>query len=111
MSKQREELTCARSLSEFYGSISVGTPSTTYSVVLDTGSADLLLATSPCTGCETTTPLYTPSDSSTSVSSSTKFSITYVRHPRPLHFFGSPTRSAFADGLGSSRVQEMRLVP
>ncbi|KAL8283138.1 hypothetical protein RQP46_005916 [Phenoliferia psychrophenolica] len=63
--------------SEFYGTISVGTPATDFNVILDTGSSDLLLATSPCTGCLTTTSLYTPSDSSTSVSSSTQFSITY----------------------------------
>ena len=64
--------------SEFYGSVSVGTPSVAYNVILDTGSADLLLATSPCTGCESTTTLYTPADSSTSETSSTAFTITYV---------------------------------
>ncbi|KAK4701712.1 hypothetical protein P7C70_g4515, partial [Phenoliferia sp. Uapishka_3] len=63
--------------SEFYASIAVGTPAVDFNVILDTGSADLILATSPCTGCETTTTLYNPSDSSSATTSSTAFSITY----------------------------------
>lgn len=72
--------------SEFYGTISVGTPAVDYNVILDTGSSDLILATSPCTGCETTTTLYTPSDSSTVTTSTTTFAITYVSpsRARPL---------------------------
>ncbi|KAI5481256.1 hypothetical protein MNV49_004876 [Pseudohyphozyma bogoriensis] len=63
--------------SEYYAQITVGTPASDFYVVVDTGSSDLILATSPCEGCESTTPLYTPSNSSTSASSGSTFSITY----------------------------------
>ncbi|KAM0755529.1 acid protease [Meredithblackwellia eburnea MCA 4105] len=62
---------------EYYGTISIGTPSTSYQVIFDTGSADLVMATNNCDGCESTTDGYDASDSSTSSSSSTTFSITY----------------------------------
>jgi cathepsin D len=63
--------------SEWYGEIDVGTPATAFSVVLDTGSADLILAEPSCSGCESTTPGYDPSTSSTSSTSESTFSITY----------------------------------
>ncbi|GAA5861451.1 hypothetical protein JCM1840_005375 [Sporobolomyces johnsonii] len=63
--------------SEWYGEIDVGTPATPFSVVLDTGSSDLILAEANCSGCSSSTPGYTPSSSSTSATSSQSFSITY----------------------------------
>lgn len=87
MSKTRE-LECAAAVeaaepdfsfhrSEYYGTISIGTSD--FNVILDTGSTDLLIATSGCSGCESSTPAYDSSTSSTSDVSSTAFSITYVR--------------------------------
>ncbi|ORY80220.1 aspartic peptidase domain-containing protein [Leucosporidium creatinivorum] len=63
--------------SEFYATISVGTPATEYSMVLDTGSSDMILAVDSCSGCSSSTPGYSASSSSTSVASSDAFSITY----------------------------------
>ncbi|BGP36378.1 hypothetical protein JCM10450v2_000278 [Rhodotorula kratochvilovae] len=63
--------------SEWYGEIDVGTPPTAFSVVLDTGSADLILAETGCTGCSSNTPGYQPSTSSTSATSSQEFTIQY----------------------------------
>lgn len=63
--------------SEWYGEIDVGTPATAFSVVLDTGSADLILAETNCNGCSSSTPGYQPSTSSTSSTSSQDFSIQY----------------------------------
>ncbi|GAA5923054.1 pepsin-like aspartic protease [Sporobolomyces koalae] len=63
--------------SEWYGEIDVGTPASGFSVVLDTGSADLILAEPNCNGCKSNTPGYTPSSSSTASTSSQNFQITY----------------------------------
>ncbi|GAA6010143.1 hypothetical protein JCM11491_005360 [Sporobolomyces phaffii] len=63
--------------SEWYGEIDVGTPPAGFSVVLDTGSADLILAEPNCNGCKSNTPGYSPSSSSTASSSSQNFQITY----------------------------------
>jgi cathepsin D len=63
--------------SEFYATISVGTPAVDYYMVLDTGSSDMILAEESCSGCSSSTPGYSPSSSSTSVTSSEAFSITY----------------------------------
>lgn len=62
---------------EYYGEIQVGTPAKTFQVILDSGSADLWLATSPCNGCLTTTPMYDPTASSSSSVSTTPFQIEY----------------------------------
>ncbi|KAI5479913.1 ATP-dependent rna helicase dbp2 [Pseudohyphozyma bogoriensis] len=65
----------------YYGSITLGTPAVTYEVVMDTGSADLVIATNTshiCGNlCETTGPLYNASASSTSSTSSTAVSLSY----------------------------------
>ncbi|ORY75031.1 aspartic peptidase domain-containing protein [Leucosporidium creatinivorum] len=64
--------------SQYYGQVHVGTPSVSYNVIIDTGSSDFLLATSPCeAGCEPVTPIYHPSLSSSSVASSQDFQVTY----------------------------------
>ncbi|GAA5981255.1 hypothetical protein JCM10908_004040 [Rhodotorula pacifica] len=63
--------------SMWYGEIDVGTPANGFSVVLDTGSADLILAEPNCSGCEANTPGYNPSSSSTSSTSRQDFTIQY----------------------------------
>ncbi|KAF5353146.1 hypothetical protein D9758_008755 [Tetrapyrgos nigripes] len=62
--------------SSFYGSIAVGTPPVSYSVVLDTGSADLWLADKDCSGCNNI-PRFDYSASSTFKNTSVPFSIKY----------------------------------
>lgn len=76
---RRRSLPWARSpaRSEWYGEIDVGTPASGFSVVLDTGSADLILAEPNCQGCNAATPGYAPSSSSTSSTSQSSFQITY----------------------------------
>ncbi|KIY53016.1 acid protease, partial [Fistulina hepatica ATCC 64428] len=64
--------------SSYYGSIAVGTPPVSYDVIIDSGSADLWLASSSCSsGCSSVGPTFNPSDSSTFSNKSTAFSITY----------------------------------
>lgn len=63
--------------SEYYGTITIGTPAVDFDVIMDTGSADLIIATADCDGCDTETTTYTASSSSTAVTSTTAFSITY----------------------------------
>ncbi|SCV68470.1 BQ2448_591 [Microbotryum intermedium] len=62
---------------EYVGTISIGTPAESHSVILDTGSADLIMAADDCTGCASTTNGYSATASSSSASTSTSFSITY----------------------------------
>ncbi|EIN09402.1 acid protease [Punctularia strigosozonata HHB-11173 SS5] len=63
--------------SSYYGTIAVGTPATSYNVILDTGSSDLWLADSNCfLGCESIATFDTTS-SSTFRNLSTTFDITY----------------------------------
>merc|ERR1711939_483888 len=64
----QEDLYNLFSDTEYYASIDVGTPARPYYVILDTGSADLWLASSECTedqGCEATLPQYGTVASST----------------------------------------------
>ncbi|GAA5871882.1 hypothetical protein JCM3774_000716 [Rhodotorula dairenensis] len=63
--------------SEWYGEIDVGSPASGFSVVLDTGSADLILAEPNCNGCQANTPGYNPASSSTSSTSRQDFTIQY----------------------------------
>ncbi|KAI0784941.1 aspartic peptidase domain-containing protein [Abortiporus biennis] len=67
--------------SSYFGSIAVGTPPVSYNVILDTGSADLWLASgaadSRVSGISTDVITFDPSASSTYQQSSTAFSITY----------------------------------
>ncbi|KDE09773.1 hypothetical protein MVLG_00173 [Microbotryum lychnidis-dioicae p1A1 Lamole] len=62
---------------EYVGTISIGTPAESHSVILDTGSADLIMAADDCKGCASTTNGYSAAGSSSSASTSTSFSITY----------------------------------
>ncbi|KAJ3861067.1 aspartic peptidase domain-containing protein [Lentinula novae-zelandiae] len=64
--------------SSFFGSVAIGTPPVAYDVILDTGSADLWLASSTCTesACEGIAT-FDSSSSSSFQNKSTEFSITY----------------------------------
>ncbi|KAF8159830.1 aspartic peptidase domain-containing protein [Crassisporium funariophilum] len=65
--------------SSYYGSLAIGTPPTSYNVILDTGSSisDLWVADYQCTtGCEQV-PTFNPTTSSSFQNQSAPFSITY----------------------------------
>ncbi|PCH35995.1 acid protease [Wolfiporia cocos MD-104 SS10] len=57
--------------SSYIGTVTIGTPSQSFPVVLDTGSSDLWLATTSCTSCPDQTPEFNPSSSSTLVQNNT----------------------------------------
>ncbi|TFK71382.1 aspartic peptidase A1 [Pluteus cervinus] len=63
--------------SSYIGSIAIGTPPSTFSVILDTGSADLWIASEHCTsGCNSVSKFVT-SSSTTYNNSSVPFNVTY----------------------------------
>ncbi|KAF9442665.1 acid protease [Macrolepiota fuliginosa MF-IS2] len=63
--------------SGYYGSLAIGTPGTSFNLILDTGSADLWVADSQCTtGC-ISIPTFQSSSSSTFQNLSKPFQITY----------------------------------
>jgi cathepsin D len=63
--------------SSFFGSMAVGSPPTTFEVILDTGSSDLWVADASCTlGCEKT-KTFDPSSSSSFQNFSSNFAIQY----------------------------------
>lgn len=51
--------------SSYFGSMTIGTPPQPFNVILDTGSSDLWLADTSCTSCDSVTPLFQASKSST----------------------------------------------
>ncbi|KAI0267796.1 aspartic peptidase domain-containing protein [Gloeopeniophorella convolvens] len=61
----------------WYGTISVGTPASTYTVDFDTGSSDLFVPSSSCGSTCSGHKKYTPSSSSTSKDLKKKFSLAY----------------------------------
>ncbi|KEI41448.1 uncharacterized protein L969DRAFT_15467 [Mixia osmundae IAM 14324] len=64
--------------SEYVSAITIGTPGTSFDLVMDTGSGDMIVASSSCSsGCTNITNKYDTSSSSTSDSTSTAFEITY----------------------------------
>ncbi|KAM0793341.1 hypothetical protein ACM66B_000796 [Microbotryomycetes sp. NB124-2] len=63
---------------QYFGSVDVGTPGYRYEVILDTGSADMLLATTPCEhGCRPDTPVYHPLMSNTSQATDESFAVQF----------------------------------
>ncbi|GBE83078.1 Aspartic protease [Sparassis crispa] len=61
---------------EWMGTVSIGTPATDFAIDFDTGSADLWIPSSSCSGCGSHST-YNPSSSSTSKSESGTFQISY----------------------------------
>ncbi|KAL0575800.1 hypothetical protein V5O48_006178 [Marasmius crinis-equi] len=61
----------------YFGTVNVGTPAQSFNVILDTGSSDLWVATTGCSGCNSDTPFYDPSKSSSAQNSNRPVSITY----------------------------------
>ncbi|KZT10921.1 acid protease [Laetiporus sulphureus 93-53] len=51
--------------SSYLGILGVGTPSQSFPLIMDTGSSDLWLASTSCSGCPSGTPEYSSSSSST----------------------------------------------
>ncbi|KAF7770563.1 hypothetical protein Agabi119p4_6537 [Agaricus bisporus var. burnettii] len=63
--------------SSYYGTMSLGTPGTSFNVILDTGSSDLWVADSNCQAGCTSISTFQSSSSSTFQNLSTPFQITY----------------------------------
>ncbi|KAF9027617.1 acid protease [Hymenopellis radicata] len=64
----------------YFASVNIGTPGQTLNVILDTGSSDLWVADSSCVTCTTSTPVFNPSDSSTSQTATGATSETTIRY-------------------------------
>jgi cathepsin D len=66
--------------SSYYGAINVGTPPQPFNVILDTGSSDLWIADTRCTSCDSSTPLYDTSKSTSIKQSATADSTATIRY-------------------------------
>lgn len=51
--------------SSYLGSVAIGSPPQTFNLVLDTGSSDLWVASTECRSCDSQTPAFDPTKSST----------------------------------------------
>jgi len=63
--------------SSYFGSLTIGTPPQSFSVILDTGSSDLWLATDGCADCDSGTPLFDATQSSSFQASTSAVEIQY----------------------------------
>jgi cathepsin D len=57
--------------SNYLITVKIGTPGTLFTLIFDTGSADLWVTTPNCAGCTSTTPGFDASQSSTYMNTST----------------------------------------
>ncbi|KAJ6482527.1 aspartic peptidase domain-containing protein [Mycena sanguinolenta] len=79
--------------SSYFSTVQIGTPPQTFNVVLDTGSSDLFVLDTSCTGCSTA-PLFDSSKSSTfSQSTSTKPTVITYGSGSVEGFIGTDTVS------------------
>ncbi|KIK92268.1 hypothetical protein PAXRUDRAFT_13330 [Paxillus rubicundulus Ve08.2h10] len=70
-------LTDEQNDSSYSGVVSIGTPSQTFNLVLDTGSSDLWVATTACTLCTSDIPLFDSTKSSTYQAAASTLQIDY----------------------------------
>ncbi|KAI9571567.1 aspartic peptidase domain-containing protein [Boletus coccyginus] len=70
-------LTDEQNDSSYSATVSIGTPAQPFNLIIDTGSADLWVATTQCTTCSSDVPLFNPSESSSFKNGSSSVKISY----------------------------------
>ncbi|KAF5362015.1 hypothetical protein D9756_002632 [Leucocoprinus leucothites] len=98
--------------SSYYGTVAIGTPPTSFNVILDTGSSDLWVASANCTtGC-TLIPKFDTTSSSTYQNLSMPFDITYgVRYVRCGFARITATAGIGLMGLAFDTIASSKAVP